>query len=208
MPSGIYKRTEKNKKNLSKTRIKLWQNPEYRKKMIEAHKGHKHSEETKRKISESHKGKKHPFYGKYHSEKIKKKMSESHKDQKLSEETKRKIKEKWQNGVYDNRKNYPERPTNPEKEIMKRLKELKLNYIFQFRPKGYSKPYDFYIPKMNLLIEYDSEYWHGFEDVKIRDKEKTEYANNNGYKLLRINETLIIKEILKENLVDGEIERR
>lgn len=37
---------------------KLWENPEYRKRMSDAHKGNKHTQEHKDKISASHSGEK------------------------------------------------------------------------------------------------------------------------------------------------------
>ena len=59
--------------------------------------------------------------------------------------------------------------------------------------------YDFFIPSQNLLIEFDGEYHYNpisFSKLisaddqlaltQIRDKLKTEYAVNNGFKLLRI----------------------
>lgn len=58
--------------------------------------------------------------------------------------------------------------------------------------------FDFYLPELNLLIEYDGEqhflpvkFWSGdgeknLESCKVRDKFKTEWAQSNGYKLLRI----------------------
>jgi len=111
-------------------------------------------------------------------------------------------KKQWEDGIYDG---VFMSPTNPEKEIMRILEELKINYIFQFRPEGYSKPYDFYISNMNLLIEFDGVYWHSLPEVKERDIEKTEYADKNNYILLRFNEnsldsfeSLILEKIKKE----------
>lgn len=53
--------------------------------------------------------------------------------------------------------------------------------------------YDFYIPSLNVLIEYDGEFHYidifkngSFEDSKIRDMLKDEYANKNNIKLIRI----------------------
>lgn len=96
-------------------------------------------------------------------------------------------------------------PTKPEKEIMKMLEKLKINYVFQFKPKGYSRIYDFYIQNMNLLIEFDGIYWHSLEKSELNDKEKTEYAKDNGYNLLRFNENnledfegVILERIKKE----------
>lgn len=59
---------------------KRWQNPEYRKKVSEAHKGNHHTEETKLKMSKSGVG----FWmlGRHRSEETKNKMSEAHKGEK------------------------------------------------------------------------------------------------------------------------------
>ena len=60
-----------------------WQCKECGKKKIgEAHKGKKPSEETRKKMSESIKGRKSPFYGKYHTEETRKKLSEARKGKK------------------------------------------------------------------------------------------------------------------------------
>lgn len=150
-------------------------------------KGNKHTEEAKRKIGKANKGNISWIKGKHHTKETKRKISKYHIGRNLSEEIKKKISEAlkrhWQNGAYDG---VFQSPTRPEKEIMRMLKLLKLDYIFQFRPEGYSRPYDFYIQNMNLLIEYDSEYWH--RNTQKRDAEKTDYAKRNGYKLLRITE--------------------
>lgn len=57
-------------------------------------------------------------------------------------------------------------------------------------------PFDFYIPKNNILIEYDGEQhyksvkmWGGdnaFEKRKLHDSIKTKYCLDNKIKLLRI----------------------
>lgn len=117
-------------------------------------------------------------------------------------EYREKMKKKWQDGKMDG---VFMSPTKPEKQIMKVLEKLKVDYIFQFRPKNYSKIYDFYISDINLLIEFDGVYWHSLIEVRLRDIEKTEYAENNGYNLLRFNEnnldsfeSLILEKIKKE----------
>lgn len=117
-------------------------------------------------------------------------------------EYREKMKERWRDGIFDG---VFQSPTKPEKEIMKVLEELKINYIFQFRPEGYSKPYDFYISNMNLLIEFDGVYWHSLKEVKLRDIEKTKYAKDNGYDILRFDEnnlgdfeSSILEKIKKE----------
>lgn len=126
-----------------------------------------------------------------------------HKNTKETKEKMRKSnKQNWQKGVYDG---VFMSPTKPEKRIMQTLKDSQIDYIFQFRPENYSMIYDFYIPNMNLLIEFDGVYWHSLEKVKERDREKTQYANKNGYNLLRFNEnnldsfeSLILEKIKKE----------
>lgn len=104
---------------------------------------------------------------------------------KHGEMMKKVTKQRWKNGIFDG---VFKSPTKPEKEMMRKLKGLKINYIFQFRPENFSMIYDFYIHDMNLLIEFDGVYWHNLPKVKLRDTEKTEYAKNNGYNLLRFNE--------------------
>lgn len=63
--------------------------------------------------------------------------------------------------------------------------------------------YDFYIPHLNLLIEYDGiQHFKprsnskddiiNFNDSQVRDRLKTEYTKNNGIKLLRIPYTQIL----------------
>ena len=73
--------------------------------------------------------------------------------------------------------------------------------------------YDFYLPKYNMLIEYDGEphfkevaYLGGKTGFGLRqtnDKLKTEYATNNNLNLLRIKYTEIrnISNILKNNII-------
>ncbi len=94
--------------------------------------------------------------------------------------------ERWQNGIFDG---VFKSPTKPEKEIMQVLKELNLPFIFQFRPENYSRPYDFFIPSLKLLIEFDGVYWHSLPEVIKRDIQKTEYAQENRYALLRFSES-------------------
>lgn len=170
------------KKHLKKTKRKISLSLIGNKRNLGKH----HTEATKIIMSEIHKGNTN-MLGKHHSGETKLKMSLSRTGSKRSEETKKRMskatKRTWQNGIYDG---VFMSPTKPEKEIVRILEDLKLNYIFQFRPKGYSKIYDFYIPKLNLLIEFDGIYWH--KNTQERDTEKTDYAKNNNYKLLRVNE--------------------
>lgn len=84
-----------------------------------------------------------------------------------------------------------------EKAIKKVLERKNIDFIPQFRFKGckYKKtlPFDFYLPKNNLCIEYDGEFHYKEKsignDLKLqqkRDKIKNEYCKENKIKLLRI----------------------
>lgn len=52
---------------------------------------------------------------------------------------------------------------------------------------GHYARFDFYIPKMNLVIEYDGKEYHNTKEVKSRDKIKTQFCKNNGIGLIRLN---------------------
>ncbi len=95
------------------------------------------------------------------------------------------------------------------------LDNYKIKYIQQYRIKNcrYKKPlpFDFYLPKYKLLIEFDG--WQhynmtsrdtkeSFELRKKRDEIKTNYCKDNNIELLRISylERDNIEKILKERL--------
>jgi hypothetical protein len=97
-------------------------------------------------------------------------------------------------------------PSKGEVKIYDWLTEHNIHFEFQksfpdlyFKSKNGRLKYDFYIPDQNLLIEFDGEYHYNpisfsklisKEDqlllTQTRDRLKTEYAEKNGYKLLRI----------------------
>ena len=71
----------------------------------------------------------------------------------------------------------------------------------------YRLPFDFYIPKYNLCIEFDGR--HHFEEIrgdfnliKKRDEIKNNYCKNNNIKLIRIpySKSNEITSILEEGL--------
>lgn len=90
--------------------------------------------------------------------------------------------------------------------IMRWLEENKINYIPQKsfsdcrNPKtNYPLKYDFFIPDLNILIEYDGKQHFErscfskhfktqkeLEETQFRDKVKTQYSEKNGFKLIRI----------------------
>lgn len=83
------------------------------------------------------------------------------------------------------------------------LNENNIENIPQYNYKGFS--FDFYLPKENILIECDGDYWHGYgkldeelDDVQKRsrynDKIKNKLAKSANIKLLRFWEHEIHKE--------------
>lgn len=91
------------------------------------------------------------------------------------------------------------------------LKEQKVEYFRQYKFKDcvYKKPlpFDFYLPKYKLAIEYDGEQHfkpikhfggaHNYLIRKERDKTKTQYCKRKGIKLLRIPYTISFDNINK-----------
>lgn len=49
--------------------------------------------------------------------------------------------------------------------------------------------FDIFIPSLNILIEYDGNYWHEFKNKINRDLYKNQYAIKNNFKLIRIRES-------------------
>lgn len=105
-------------------------------------------------------------------------------------------------------------PTGPEVRLGEILDEMEINYFSQKIVKD--KIFDYYIPKLNLLIEVDGDYFHGFgkeynelNEIQKRsnrnDKEKDILAKGLGYDILRFwehdindNPDFIKSEILKK----------
>lgn len=100
-----------------------------------------------------------------------------------------------------------------EKLIQSTLDELEVNYTIQYvfddlGRKNQRLPFDFYLPELNTLIEYDG--IQHFEDVayfggqyklteqKRRDALKNEYADRNNINLLRIPYTLTKEDVVEE----------
>lgn len=87
-----------------------------------------------------------------------------------------------------------------EREITRILNKYNIENVSQCRFEGckfkQQLPFDFYLPKYNILIEYDGEqhykmfdYFGGFDkfvNTKIRDTIKNEYCKKNNIKLIRI----------------------
>jgi very-short-patch-repair endonuclease len=104
-----------------------------------------------------------------------------------------------------------------EKEISKFLRKNNINFIREHRfsecrGKKHKLPFDFYIPMMRTCIEFDGkqhfqpmDFFGGkksYDDLKINDKIKSEYCEDNYIDLIRIRYDQIenIHQILWENL--------
>ena len=107
--------------------------------------------------------------------------------------------------------------SNLEKTFHIILDNIGVTYIKFYYAKSIKAFYDIYIPKYNILIEVDGDFWHTnpikypngpqskvqFKN-QIRDIDKNIWANENGFKLLRFWETdiknspkTVIKELKK-----------
>ncbi len=53
---------------------------------------------------------------------------------------------------------------------------------------------DFYLPKRNLIIECDGEYWHMDPKIKLRDQRKDQLYQKLGYNILRLRGEDIVKK--------------
>ena len=87
-----------------------------------------------------------------------------------------------------------------ELEIKTILEKNHIDFIQEYKPKdstlSFNARFDFYLPSLNTLIEYDGrqhfemvEYFGGqqeFESRQAHDKEKNNWALNNNYFLIRI----------------------
>ncbi|MDO8609571.1 MAG: DUF559 domain-containing protein [bacterium] len=88
---------------------------------------------------------------------------------------------------------YP-RKTSIEEKVEIELQKMNLEYIYQFNFKN-TWVSDFCLPKYNIIIECDGDYWHSSKQVKGKDKYKDEMYRRAGFKVLRFSETVINKNI-------------
>lgn len=110
-------------------------------------------------------------------------MSNSKKIQKLLRQAKRALKvpkTPTQKKEYVERqaKKMAKKQTAPEKELSKMLKGLKIEFRTQEIIHG--KVYDFFIPSINLVVEVDGDYWHGYglEHSELNEMQKRSARND------------------------------
>jgi len=92
--------------------------------------------------------------------------------------------------------------TDIERAIKSELEKRAILYEHQFFVARH--PYDFYIPRYNLLLEADGDWWHGRDEMglrkfqvkaRINDIEQTRQAVIYGYKIVRFWGTDLLKNV-------------
>lgn len=165
-----------------------------------------HSEESKQKISVANTGNQ-SFLGKRHSEETKQHLSKTRIEKGLS---------KGENNPMFGKTHTPEsiqkifsrRPMNKlEQKVADELKRNGIDYTFQFfiNEGDVCKSYDFKIKGKPIIIEVDGDFWHGnpsktnhyekVDEVKVNDLMKDLIAAERGYKVIRLWESDINKDI-------------
>ena len=92
-----YAHTEETRRKMCEKKRNI--SDETRRKLIESHKGNRHSEESKRKMSVARRGERNPNYGKPCSEETRRKIGEANsKPKKVTEEQQLEIYQRWRNG--------------------------------------------------------------------------------------------------------------
>ena len=91
----------------------------------------------------------------------------------------------WARGDYDG---VFRSPTSIELQVIAALDIMGIEHKSQYRPDGYSRIYDEFIPP-NILLEIHGDYFHSeehFPGICKRDTEKAQWAKENGYDLITI----------------------
>ena len=162
-------------------------------------KGRKYRNDNwKKRISEKLKGNKNSA-GVVFSEERKNKMSSS-----IKKTLQKKIKEEGYHWGHTGKKHTEETIDNLRNIQIKKLQEkFYLGKMTRLEKKGYEKLnehnieyepqkqigyylIDAYIPKENVVVEFQGKYWHSREDIKRKDEAKRSYLNNLGYKVVEV----------------------
>lgn len=188
--------------------IRLWEDPDYREKMSEAHKGNKvfHSPETRRKISRSKMG--HAV-----SAKTRRRMSSSLTGRIATIETRAKLSAalKGRRQTASHRKANRQSWTPERREFMRRKRlqqklptkdtriERSLSAAFDEMGLEYEKHVpvfwrfvpDFTFASVRLFVQADGDYWHSLPGNARADKAFAKVAKENGWVVLRFSEAEI-----------------
>ena len=88
-------------------------------------------------------------------------------------------------GVH-NHKGWKYHTTSLEVFFMDECDRLNIEYKRQYPIEKYGHQYDFYVPKYNLIVEMDGEYFHNQPKQKLKDKKQTKRCIELGYEIVRI----------------------
>ena len=83
-----------------------------------------------------------------------------------------------------------EKVSDAEKILLYYLPKIDENVVYNYRVCGWR--YDFYLPKYNLLIEYDGYPHHNEKSALERDIRKDKIAKENNYNILRIRDERLL----------------
>lgn len=124
-------------------------------------------------------------------EEMMKPVHEGHKKFFSTEEGKR-IRQR--NGVLTAKAIGSGRSTSIEIKMAEELRRRGIDFVEQYNLDGKFLP-DFYIPKYNIIIECDGDYWHSLHKVVERDARKSEYIKSKGISLYRFWESEINESV-------------
>jgi very-short-patch-repair endonuclease len=96
---------------------------------------------------------------------------------------------------------YSSSTSQGELKLLVRLREAVGEVIHQFTVPNYHRVYDFYIPSLNLIVEYDGDYWHREGKYLAKDVKDTNKAIKRGFNVFRYWESTV-----KEKGVDNVVE--
>lgn len=118
------------------------------------------------------------------------KISKATKGRKVCKETRQRLskatKASWVRGAMDNRAPCSKNPSSLEIAVAEYFDGINIIYIQQYRPESMRKPFDFYLPDINILLEIQGDYWHNLEGAHDRAKEKSNSATKLGYRVYEI----------------------
>ena len=93
-----------------------------------------------------------------------------------------------------NYKPHPEiEPSPAERMIMQHLDNLGVHYLREVVFNNNTFRYDFYLPKNNLIIEYDGKEYHSSKKAILKDEMKNNFARNNKIRIIRLQGLQYIK---------------
>lgn len=82
--------------------------------------------------------------------------------------------------------------TDLEVEVAAWLTRLEISFVYQHQIGPYLA--DFYLPDFNVVLEVDGDYWHR---NKAKDDARDSYIVGQGYRLFRLQESLVKEDALK-----------